>query len=116
MLGKSRKRDKPIKEIDLTRTKFRKMLIEKHSIFLKYLLLIIDELATELGLRCWMKKSLPNYFFTKYLDQLGWAIEGANDLKKVKDVKDIPLARLREIMEGMENGSVTIVDRSLLLE
>ena len=70
------------------------MLIEKHSIFLRHLFLIIDELATELGLKHWMKKSLPNYFFTKYLAQLGWVIEDANDLKKVKDVKDISLARL----------------------
>jgi hypothetical protein len=116
ILGNSGKRDKPIKEIDLARTKFRKMLIEKYSIFLIYLSLIIDALATELGLKRWMKKSLPNYFFTKHLTQLGWAIEGADDLKKIKDVKEIPLARLREIMEGMENGSVTIIDRSLLLE
>jgi hypothetical protein len=60
----------------------------------------------------WMKKSLPNHFFTKHLKTLGWKIDGATDIMGIKDVKEISLVRLKEVIEGIENGTVTFVDES----
>ena len=79
-------------------------------------MLNINKLIIELDLKRWMKKSFLNYFFMKYLNKLEWVIEKVNDLRKIKNVKDISLAWLWEIMKEMKNDSVIIVDWSLFLE
>jgi hypothetical protein len=75
----------------------------------------IDKLSSEMGMDRWMKKSLPNHFFTKHLRQRTWTIKNAEDLMGIKDVKEITLDRLKEIIKGMQDGTVTIIDEGMQL-
>ena len=62
-----------------------------------------------------MKSSLPNHFFTKHLQRRTWTITNAEDLMGIKDVKEIALDRLKEIVRGIEDGVVRIVDEGMRL-
>jgi hypothetical protein len=75
----------------------------------------IDKLSSEMGMDRWMKKSLPNHFFTRHLQQRTWTIKNAEDLMGIKDMKEIALDRLKEIIEGMQNGTVRIIDERMQL-
>jgi len=109
-IGKTSKSKKSPKEIDTLRIKFRRIIIEKYSFSLCITILTQDELANELGTRPITKKSLPKHFFTNHLKDLGWRLEGMSDVMGMKDVKDIKMDRMKQIIAGLEEGNVRFVD------
>ena len=109
-IGKTSKSKKSPKEIDTLRIKFRRIIIEKYSFSLCITILTQYELANELGTRPITKKSLPKHFFTNHLKDLGWRLEGVSDVMGMKDVKDIKMDRMKQIIAGLEEGNVRFVD------
>lgn len=67
------------------------------------LVLTVDKFALENDLTPVGTNCLPDRFFTNYLRQNQCKFEGAEDLENVRKTA---ASRLKEIMIGMENGSI----------
>ena len=70
----------------------------------------IDDFAIPISNRPITSTCLPDHFFTKYLTDRSFKLEGAED---ITDVKSLPLQRLESLIKDLQEGHVKFVETGI---